>query len=377
MHIAFLTPEYPHTRVTKSAGIGTSIKNLVTGLVHHKHQVSIFVFGQKENVVLFEGDIKIHLIKHKTYKLLGWYFQRKSIQNYLNSFIVSDKIQAIEAPDWAGITAFMTLKCPIVIRCHGTDAYFCKLENRFQKKKNFLVEKSALKKANHIVSVSRFNAVETKAIFNLKQPIDVIHNGVDTNVFRPPTATQAASILYFGSIIRKKGVLEIPDILNKVVSQFPKMTFKIAGKDVIDYKEQQSTWTIMKSKMSKELLDSTQFLGELSYQDIQAELAKASIVILPSFAEAFPMTWLEAMAMEKALVTSNIGWAKELMIHHKTGFMANPKDHDSYTYHILQLLNHEHLRHTFGQNARTHINNNFSIEVITAQNIDYYKTIVS
>ncbi len=33
MHIAFLTPEYPHSKVKHVAGLGTSIKNLVTALV--------------------------------------------------------------------------------------------------------------------------------------------------------------------------------------------------------------------------------------------------------------------------------------------------------------------------------------------------------
>jgi hypothetical protein len=33
MHIAFLTPEYPHPELNKSGGLGTSLKNLVTRLV--------------------------------------------------------------------------------------------------------------------------------------------------------------------------------------------------------------------------------------------------------------------------------------------------------------------------------------------------------
>lgn len=37
MHIAFLTPEYPHERVAHAAGIGTSIKNLVVALAQKKN----------------------------------------------------------------------------------------------------------------------------------------------------------------------------------------------------------------------------------------------------------------------------------------------------------------------------------------------------
>ena len=46
MHIAFLTPEYPHAQVTHAAGIGTSIKNLTTALVTEGIAVTVFVYCQ-------------------------------------------------------------------------------------------------------------------------------------------------------------------------------------------------------------------------------------------------------------------------------------------------------------------------------------------
>jgi len=58
-------------------------------------------------------------------------------------------------PDWTGISAFMNLKCPIVIKCHGSDTYFCALEKRKQKFKNYFLEKKALKSADYILSVSK------------------------------------------------------------------------------------------------------------------------------------------------------------------------------------------------------------------------------
>ena len=87
-------------------------------------------------------------------------------------------INVLEAPDWTGITAFMSFKCPLIIRLHGSDGYFCKLENRPQKTKNRLFEKSALRRADFILSVSQFCADLTFKIFNLKRDIKVIPNGL-------------------------------------------------------------------------------------------------------------------------------------------------------------------------------------------------------
>ena len=71
MHIAFLTPEYPHPRVEHAAGIGTSIKNLVEALVTKGVQVTVFVYGQNESAVFEEAGVTIHLLKSQKYKKAG------------------------------------------------------------------------------------------------------------------------------------------------------------------------------------------------------------------------------------------------------------------------------------------------------------------
>ena len=55
MHIAYLTPEYPHERTGTSGGMGTSIKNLVSELVKgNKIKISSFgtflVVDKKERI---------------------------------------------------------------------------------------------------------------------------------------------------------------------------------------------------------------------------------------------------------------------------------------------------------------------------------------
>ena len=90
MHIAFLTPEFPHEKVSHAAGIGTSIKNLTTALVHNGCAVSVFVYGQKISEIIIENGCTIHLIAKKKYRFSTWFFHRKFIQQYLNSKIISE-----------------------------------------------------------------------------------------------------------------------------------------------------------------------------------------------------------------------------------------------------------------------------------------------
>jgi glycosyltransferase involved in cell wall biosynthesis len=378
MHLGFLTPEYPHPKTSLAAGIGTSIRNMVTALAEKKVKVSIFVYGQATDEIFTEGGIKFHLIKQRNYKFLGWYTHRKFLEKYLNKAIVQDKIDAIEAPDWTGITAFMKLKCPLAIRFHGSDAYFCHLENRRQKKKNFWFEKKALADADHLLSVSEFTAVKTAALFSLKKNIEVIPNSIDVEYFSPlNTAVELNTILYFGSIIRKKGVLELADIFNLIVAKKPEARLLFAGKDVKDHFTGSSTKQLIIDKLSPVAKKNTAWLGVLPYEKVLAQIASAKVIVLPSFAEALPMTWLEAMAMEKALVTSDIGWAKEVMINGITGFTVNPIDHTAYAEKILFLLNNPEKAIKMGKAAREQVVAKFSTRVLVERNIEFYKKILN
>jgi glycosyltransferase involved in cell wall biosynthesis len=378
MHLAFLTPEYPHPKTNPAAGIGTSIKNMVTTLTEKGVKVSIFIYGQSTDEIFTEGGIKFHFIKQRKYKFLGWYLHRKFLQNYLNKAIVKDKINAIEAPDWTGITAFMKLKCPLVIRMNGSDTYFCHLENRAQKKKNFWFEKKALAGADHLLSVSEFTAGKTTALFSLKKKIEVIPNSVDVAVFCPRnTVIEQNTILYFGSIIRKKGVLELADIFNLIIAKKPGAKLLFAGKDIKDNLTGRSTKELINDKLSPAATKNTTWLGVLPYGKVLAQISTANVVVLPSFAEALPMTWLEAMAMEKALVTSDIGWAKEVMIDDLTGFTVDPIDHTTYAEKILFLLNNPEKAIKMGNAARELVVTKFSTRVVVERNIEFYKKILN
>ncbi|TBW25661.1 glycosyltransferase family 4 protein [Gramella sp. KN1008] len=374
MHIAFLTPEYPHELSGPSGGLGTSIKNLAETLVKNNIRVSIVIYGQSLSRELKENGIQFYFLKHQNYAFAGWFFHRKYIQKFLNSLIAKEKIDILEATDWTGITAFMRINCPVVIRLNGSDAYFCELENRRQKLKNRLFEKIALKNADRHISVSRFTANKTNEVFNLEIPFSILPNSIEIDKFLPAVKKPVENrILYFGTVIRKKGVLELSKIFNEVIKERPDSELMIIGKDVIDIFENRSTIDLFRENLSEKAVDKFKYLGAVEYEEVKKHIAEATVVVLPSFAEALPMTWIEAMSMEKALVTSNIGWAGEVMIKEETGFIEDPRFHKAYAQKIIRLLDDEELRNSMGKQAREQVSRKFSAEVVAKKNIEFYK----
>lgn len=377
MNIAFLTPEYPHQLCNTSGGLGTSIKNLVESLVRKGEEVSLIIYGQKEESNFEESGIHFYLIKQKSYFWGGWFFYRKHIQRFINKLISDKNIQIIEAPDWTGITALMDLDCPVVIRMNGSDAYFCELDGRQQKLKNRFFEKKALKSADSLVSVSAFTARKTNEILGLKRHIKIIPNSIRIDKFEPTVEKPVPNrILYFGTLIRKKGVLELAHIFNQVNAVLPDAELILIGKDVPDIFEKRSTLEIFQEKLIENAKPKVKYMGAVSYDEVKTYIKEAVVVVLPSFAEALPMTWLEAMAMEKALVTSSIGWAKEVMIDGKTGFTVSPENHQLYAERIIELLGNPDLSKEMGVNARIKVLNDFSSDVVAERNIAYYNSVL-
>ena len=380
MKIAFLTPEYPHERVKYAAGIGTSIKNLVDALVKKEVAVSVFVYGQKEEAVFQEEGVKIHLIKAQEYKVFGWYFHRKYIQNYLNKYIVSEGIDLVEAADWTGITAFMNLKVPVVIRFHGSDAYFCYLENRKQKLKNFWFEKLAINKAQAFIAPTRFAGELSKKLFGIKNKrIQTIHNGLDLDYFRNTNLLdyEKGLVLYIGTIIRKKGVLELPDIFSKVRKKYPDAKLVLIGSDSYDIQtDSKSTWELMKQECSSEDLNAISYLGKIPYQEVQEFIKKANVCVFPTFAETLGMVTIESMALQKPVVNSSIGWAQELLVDGESGYLVHPKDHDLFADRINDLLENDKLCLDIGKAARKRVESVFDIKIIAEQNKIFYKFLI-
>jgi glycosyltransferase involved in cell wall biosynthesis len=400
MKIAFLTPEYPHPKTGSSGGIGTSIKNLAVGLLKQGCSVRVLVYGQNSAAVFDDNGITIQQIQNVKLKGLSWWLTRKKLERIINQLYANQEIDLVEAPDWTGITSFIQpRKCPIVIRLNGSDTYFCHLDHRPVKWNNKFHERRALEKADGLLSVSQFTADLTNEVFGLHKEFTIIPNSIDVglfsdnsndncndkenknfnvkNVANSPFGGWGAGLLYFGSLIRKKGLLELPFIFNEVIQKNPDAKLVLVGKDVPDIVSgNSSTWQMMQQLFTKEALQNVRYLGSVPYPEIKKQIQLATVCVFPSFAEALPVSWIEAMALQKAVVASDVGWATEIIDDGTDGFLVHPKNHKEYATKISILLDDANLQTAFGIAARKKIEQKFSIEIVAKQSLLFYKKLI-
>ena len=391
LKIAFLTPEYPHSKIGNSGGIGTSIKNLAIGLLGQGCSVRVLVYGQMEEGVFDDDGIIVQQIRNVKLKGMSWWFTRKKLERIINDLHSNQQIDLLEAPDWTGITSFIQpKKCPIVMRLNGSDTYFCHLDQRPVKWFNKFHERRAIQKSDGLLSVSQFTADLTNEVFGLHKQFTIIPNSIDIGLFdisnanfnsnaaiigMPPLG--AKGLLYFGTLIRKKGLLELPFIFNEVIQKNPEARLFLIGKDVPDILTGNgSTWVMMQQLFTAEALQNVTYLGSVPYQEIKEHINKATVCVFPSFAEALPVSWIEAMALQKPIVASNIGWANEIIKDGVEGFLVYPKDHKKYAERILELLQHPKMQENFGLAARKKVQDQFSMEVVAQKSLLFYEDLI-
>ena len=374
MHIAFLTNEYPPL---PSGGIGTSVRNLGRALTLKGHQVTVIGWGKK--MAFADAGIMVCFLEHTSVLKLGWFLNRWQIQRELTRMVLKDQLDIVEAPDWCGLSAGMRLDCPLVIRCHGSATYFANLLRESVRSSVRLAERWALQEADAVAAVSTFTANETRRVFQLKSKITTIPNGIDIAQFHPgtPDDVEPNTILYLGTLVRKKGVLDLSRIFSDLVETYPQARLRLVGRDSRDTKTgSASTWALCRQILSPTALERTEYLGPQPYDQVQHYLHTAAVCVFPSYAEALPLSWLEAMACARPIVAYNIGWAPELIEEGVSGRLVPLGNLTEFRNVLLDLLVDPIQQQHIGTAARQRIETTFTSDIVAQQSVTWYQQVL-
>jgi glycosyltransferase involved in cell wall biosynthesis len=122
-----------------------------------------------------------------------------------------------------------------------------------------------------------------------------------------------------------------------------------------------------------ELAGRVRFLGALS--DVRPVLAAADLFVLPSRAEALPLSLLEAMSAGLPVVASSVGGIPEVVEHDRTGLLVPPGDERALAAALVELLD-QPLRDRLGCAARGWAVQNADIRDLAARYESLYTTLL-
>src|SRR5690554_307232 len=187
-------------------------------------------------------------------------------------------------------------------------------------------------------------------------------SGVDVAQFEvAPLSTEGAPrFLLIGRLLGDKGVREYVQAAEQVKQRYPQVQFDLVG--WIDSNPN----TITQPELDRWVAAGTiNFLGRLS--DVRPAIAQASVYVLPSYREGTPRTVLEAMAMGRAVITTDAPGCRETVVDGDNGFLVPVKDADALAQAMLRFIEQPELIIQMGQRSREIAEEKYDVHKVNAQ----------
>ncbi len=248
-------------------------------------------------------------------------------------------------------------------------------------------------KATRVVAISQNDANQQHPNDNIR----VIHNFVDFEKFDHKLDQLAARkklgltpsqnvILMLGGSSSPKGTLPLIQALSTIKKALPNTRILIAGpKPRIGASQPFEAWLrklgridqydrkVMQAATEAIANGYVRFIGVRS--DVPNVLAASDLLVFPSVVPHFARPVIEAAAMGKPVVASNLGGPQELVIDGKTGYLANPNDPQDLAEKIIAILKSPDLTEEMGANAYTFAREKFEAHKNAARTFAVYDEI--
>ncbi|CAN5911264.1 glycosyltransferase family 4 protein [soil metagenome] len=185
-----------------------------------------------------------------------------------------------------------------------------------------------------------------------RQITDVLPgSGIDTVRFAPAPAfvrNQPFVFLMIGRVLHEKGVVEYVEASRLLQAEFPEVRFQLLG--ALD---EAGNIGVKREVLERWVADGLlHYLG--TTDDVAAVIAKADCVVLPSYREGTPKTLLEAAAMGKPLIATNVPGCKETVVDGRNGYLCEVKSALDLADKMRQMLHLDDASlHRMGRNSRT------------------------
>lgn len=177
--------------------------------------------------------------------------------------------------------------------------------------------------------------------------IRILRNGIDINKYKP-VFNDKGYILYFGRLSEEKGI-EALLMAHKGLNE--PLPLKVAG-----------TGPLANTLQCK--YPNATFLGYRSGQELIDLISKAAFIVVPSeWYENCPMVVLEAMALGKPVIASNIGGIPEQIDDGRTGFLFEVGNKEELLDKMQMLKDNSQLRLDMGHAARKKVKQEYSLDI--------------
>lgn len=228
----------------------------------------------------------------------------------------------------------------------------------FLKKLVVFLYKVSCKKAKTVFFENKANCqifLDNK-IINEQQAVVLNGAGVNTGEYKfsEYPNNKKCNFLFVGRVMKEKGVEELFYAAKRLKDEGLNCSVSIVGPCEEEYH------CILEELQSEDILE---YFG--AQKDVKPFYSKCNCFVLPSYHEGMANTLLEASAMGRPSITSNIPGCRESVVDGKSGFLCKVQDAEDLFEKMVEFcsLSFDEKRER-GRLARMHIEENFDKKVV-------------
>lgn len=199
-------------------------------------------------------------------------------------------------------------------------------------------------------------------------------SGVDLSRFgySPMPQEQAPVFLLIARMLWDKGVGEFVQAARLVKAVYPAARFQLLGQVGVENRT-----AIQRSQVEAWVGEGVvEYLGETD--DVRPFINKAHCVVLPSYREGTPRTLLEAAAMGRPVIATDVPGCREVLDDGVTGFLCRVKDPQDLAEKITQFLGLGSAdRDSLGRAGRAKMEREFDERIVVARYLQAIDSILS
>lgn len=204
---------------------------------------------------------------------------------------------------------------------------------------------------------------------------DIIPNGIDLNHFSGDVSPidefcdGKLNILFVGRLEKRKGLDYLLKAYKRVKKEFPESRLIVVGPGVrFRYKYER--------QVERSGLTDVVFVGKVGHDDLPRYYKTADIFCAPATGhESFGIVLLEAMAIGKPVVATNIDGYSGVLSHGQEGLMVPPKNDRELAKALIKLMSDDSLRRQMGERGLVTVQK-YDWEKVARRVLDYYEKIL-
>lgn len=201
------------------------------------------------------------------------------------------------------------------------------------------------------------------ALVQPQQAMLVPGSGIDTQRFLPCALPDqdghSPVFLLLGRILRDKGVVEYVEAARMLKARCPGTRFALLG-----FLDVENVSAISRAQMDAWVAEGViEYWGET--HDVRPMIARADCVVLPSYREGMPRTLLEAAAMARPLVASDVPGCREVVSDGVNGFLCEVKSASALAQAMAQVVTlSPAARQVLGNAGRSRVEQAFALDQV-------------